>query len=133
MSDFEMPVTEEKQRHGCVTAWLVLLLVANSLTALTNLFASDFVMTGLPQVAPSYLVIILGAIGLVNVFFAYRLLKWKKDGFWGIALSSVAAVIINYYIGMGILLTISGLIGVGILFAILQITANGISAWDNLE
>ncbi|MBI3143138.1 MAG: hypothetical protein HYZ16_09955 [Bacteroidetes bacterium] len=112
MNEFEQPDFEQKQRHGCVTAWLVLLLLANSITALTNLFAADFVMKALPQAAPSYLVILLGIIGIANVFFAYRLLKWKKDGFWGVAVSALVAVFINFSIGMGTMLSLAGLIGV---------------------
>lgn len=122
-----------KQRHGCVTAWLVLMLVVNSLTALLYLFFSDMVTSALPaEVSPS-LILALGLVGIANVVFAVLLLRWKKIGFWGFLITSVATLLINMNMGVSIVQSMFGLVGIAILYGILQIKGNGKSAWENLE
>jgi hypothetical protein len=122
----------EKQRHGCVTAWLALMILINSLTSLLYLFFGDKVMEMAPQVSQS-LLMLLAFLTLSNVFFAVMLLRWKKLGFWGFAITSAAAFILNLMIGMGILQSVLGMTGLLILYAILQIKQNDTSTWENLE
>jgi hypothetical protein len=122
----------EKQRHGCVTAWLALMILINSLTSLLYLFFGDKVMEMAPQVSQS-LLMLLAFLTLSNVFFAVMLLRWKKLGFWGFAITSAAAFILNLMIGMGILQSVFGMTGLLILYAILQIKKDDTSTWENLE
>jgi hypothetical protein len=122
-----------KQRHGCVTAWLILMIIANSLIAIVYLFASEKITDNLPgDVSPS-LIILLGIIGVANVFFASLLYQWKKWGFWGFIVTSIGALIINLSIGANIAQSLFGLVGIGILYGILQIKKDNVTAWENLE
>jgi len=71
---------------------------------------------------------------IADIAFVVLLLKWKRIGFWGFAASGVCMV--AFSIGSDpttLIQSISGLVGIGILFAILQFTRNGVSAWKNLE
>lgn len=124
----------EKQRHGCVTAWLVLLIIANAFASLFYLFFSDEVTKETPDISTSML-LLLAFLGLSNVFFAAMLLRWKKMGFWGFVITSVAAFLLNLLIGLGVTQALLGLTGVFILYGILQIKKEGsdTSAWSNLE
>ena len=122
-----------KQRHGCVTAWLILMIVANSAVALVYLFASEFITKNLPGEVSNLMIIILAVIGVANVIFAILLFQWKKIGFWGTIVTSIATFGININIGLGIGQSLFGLIGLGILFAVLQIKEKEVSAWQNLE
>lgn len=124
---------ETKQRHGCVTAWLIMLIVVNSLTTLFYLLAGDTVSNLFPARNSDLLIILLGVMGLLNVLFAIMLMRWKKAGFFGFVASSVVVMIINMNIGLGIAQSLLGLIGIGVLYAIFQIKRDGISAWENLE
>ena len=77
--------------------------------------------------------ILLIILSVLNVVFAILLFQWKKLAFWGFVLTSVAAFGINLSLEMGIGQSILGLLGIVILWAVLQIKSNGVSAWSNLE
>jgi hypothetical protein len=124
---------EQKQRHGCVTAWLILIIVLNSLTALLYLLGGNFIRQNLPSEVPTSMMILLAVLAALNVVFAVLLLTWKKIGFWGFILTSLAAVAINLSLGLGIAQSLIGLLGIVILWAVLQIKQNDVSAWKNLE
>jgi hypothetical protein len=129
--DNQMPQAEPKM-HGCVTAWLIMMIVVNSIVALVYLIGGDFIENALGGIEDSFL-IILGLVGLFNVLCAAYLLKWKKWGFYGFIGSSVVTIIINLQIGLEPVQAISGLIGVAILYAILQIKRDGITAWSQMK
>jgi hypothetical protein len=124
----------EKQRHGCVTAWLFLMIVINSLTSVIYLFFGDVVKEKIPDISTS-LLLLLAFLSLSNVFFAAMLLRWKKLGFWGFVITSVAAFILNLMMGLGIFQSVFGMTGLLILYAILQIKKEDTdtSTWSNLE
>ncbi|MBX3179188.1 MAG: hypothetical protein KF886_17675 [Candidatus Hydrogenedentes bacterium] len=110
-------MAEEKGRHGCLTAWLAFVIVANSATAFTY---------GL------YGATILTFFALCNVIFAIALFRWKKWGFWGFCVTAAVAAVINLYIGVGIGPIIGGLAGVAILYGLLQIGDSN-KGWSQLE
>ena len=64
----------EKQRHGCVTAWLILMIIANSITGVIYLFASEMITENLPGDVSTPMIILLGIIGIANVVFSVLLL-----------------------------------------------------------
>lgn len=128
-----MENTTQKQRHGCVTAWLILMIIANAFTGVTYLFLGDAVSANLANPIADSTLIFLGIMSVLNLVFAIMLFKWKKWAFWGFAGTSVVAVGINLSQGLGIANSLLGLAGLAILFGILQIKQGGVSAWDNLE
>jgi hypothetical protein len=124
-------MAEAKQRHGCLTAWLVLMIVANSAVALMYLLGSSALRRSLPN-APGWAFPVLIAIGVLNVVFAVALLQWKKWGFWGFCATAVAALFVNLSIGLGVGQSLIGLVGIAILYGVLQIgSAN--KGWPQLE
>ena len=128
---YETP--NNKKRHGCVTAWLILMILVNSLGALANLFAGEVISRSISGNISDLEIVLLGILGVANVFFSILLLQWKRIGFWGFILTAITAFGINMSVGMEIFQSISGLIGIVILLAILQIKRNNVSAWNNLE
>ncbi|MFT4661649.1 MAG: hypothetical protein ACI8XB_001929 [Patiriisocius sp.] len=122
-----------KQRHGCVTACLILMIVANSLAAISYLFAGDLVSQNFPGGISSSLLILLAIMGIGNVIFSVLLYNWKKIGFWGFLLTSLVALVINLSLGLGIAQSIFGLAGIAILYGVLQIKQENATAWDNLD
>lgn len=122
-----------KEMHGCVTAWLVLGIVLNAIVALVYFFIPDRISQSLPENPPNWIIYLLGVGAVLNVFCSAVLLKWKKIGFWGVIITSIAAMLLNFKIGLGIGQSVIGLAGVLVLFGILQIKKNNRSAWDGLE
>jgi hypothetical protein len=122
----------EKQRHGCVTAWLTLIIVANAFGSLIYIFFCDTILANEPNASASMLMLLV-FLSLSNVFFAAMLLKWKKMGFWGFVITSVAVFILNLLVGMSNVQSIAGLAGILILYGILQIKNKDTSTWSDLE
>lgn len=109
-----------KRRHGCLTAWLILLIVANSLSALMYLFAKNLIMNAAPS-APEWTFPVYAGLGIVNVICAIALARWKKWGFYGFVATTLAGLVLNLVVGVEAVQVVSGLLGVVILFGVLQI------------
>ena len=133
----DMDQIRAKKRHGCVSAWLIFMIIANAFTALLYLFFFDNFMEMLPEESldqmPDINPIILGVLGVLNLIFAVLLLKWKKIGFWGFVATSIITLGINLNAGLGIGSSLLGLIGILLLYGILQIKQDDVSAWNHLE
>lgn len=124
---------EVKQRHGCVTAWLAMMIIFNALLAVVYLFGGDFVAKNFAGGISKTMLTALALIGIANVGFSVVLFQWKKWGFFGFVATSIAALVINLSIGLGIAQSVGGLIGVAVLFGILQIKQGTVSAWELME
>jgi len=121
-----------KQRHGCVTAWLIFMIVVNSLMAILYLFAGNIIAQNLPGGISNSMLILLAILGVGNVIFSILLFKWMKIGFWGFLLTSIAALAVNLNIGLGVVQSLLGLAGIAVLYGVLQIKKDNVSAWTNL-
>lgn len=123
-----------KNRHGCVTAWLVLMILGNFFSAISYFFFGDTIASALPSQPSMVLIWAIGIMAIINVVFTVMLFQWKKMGFYGFIGTSALAFVINLMIGIGVLQSVAGLLGVIILYGILQIKGEGnIAAWDHLE
>ncbi len=125
--------SNSKQRHGCVTAWLIFMIIANSLTAILYLFAGDMIAQNLPGGISNSMLVLLAILGVGNVIFSILLFKWMKIGFWGFLATSIAGLVVNLSIGLGIMQSLFGLVGITVLYGVLQIKKDNVSAWTNLE
>ncbi len=125
--------SKEKQRHGCVTAWLILMIILNSIISLLYFFAGDIIIENSPADISNTMIIVLAVFGTLNVLFSIMLFKWKKWVFWGFVVTAVATFAVNLSIGLGIGQSILGLVGIAVLYGVLQIKKDNISTWTNLE
>ena len=50
----------------------------------------------------------------------------------GISCTSIAALVVNLSIGLGIVQSLFGLVGIAVLYGVLQIKKDNVSAWTNL-
>jgi hypothetical protein len=119
------------ERHGCVSAWLIFALVANSITALIYLFAANSSIQ-IPKFSFLTLYTFV-ALLVLNLIFIAKLLRWKRIGFYGICATTLVAFLINICVGISPIACILGLAGLPILYGILQIKKGGTSAWENLK
>jgi hypothetical protein len=76
--------------------------------------------------------LILVILGIFNIACAIALWNWKKWGFYGFIASSVASFIINVASGQNIISSLVGLLGIAILYGILNIGGEK-QAWTRLE
>ncbi|MEM6264709.1 MAG: hypothetical protein AAGI38_19510 [Bacteroidota bacterium] len=117
-----------RKRHGCVTAWLIFLIIANAALALIYLFLNEEFLDIYPD-SDEFLITGLILMGILNVGCAVALLYWKKWGFYGFIIGNFLTVFINLGIGLDIGSSLSGLIAIGVLYGVLQIKQDGVSAW----
>ena len=121
----------EKHRHGCLTAYLIFMLLANSVTALLFLFGGAGFRERMVDM-PQWAFPLLGAFGLLNLVCVIALLKWKRWGFWGFCVSALVVFILNTILGLPISQSLGGLIGVAILFGVLHIGIET-KGWTQLD
>lgn len=119
-----------KQRHGCVTFWLWLVLIVNAgftLQYLVMLVDAD------PQL-PVLAVSLLALLGACNVYAALLLLRWNKMGFYLFICSSLAALVVNVtMLDLHPVQSATSLFGIAIWWGVLQIRRGGVSAWSQME
>ncbi|HEV7642948.1 MAG TPA: hypothetical protein VGO50_03320 [Pyrinomonadaceae bacterium] len=71
-------------------------------------------------------------MALLNVVFLVAIFKWKKWGFYGFAVATIVSCALNFYAGVGVALSLIGLVGIAILFGVLQIGGKK-KGWGQLE
>ncbi|MCD9549730.1 hypothetical protein GLP21_13960 [Photobacterium carnosum] len=106
-------VIEERKRGFWLTAFLVLMVIANAL----SVFVYFVIITAFPKISLE-LAYLLGSVCLFNVFLAINIWMWKKLAIYGFYIVVIFAVLINLYIGLGLIGSLSGLMGGMILFLV---------------
>ena len=82
--------------------------------------------------APSWTFPVLIFLSLFDIVCVIAIFMWKRWGFWGFCFSGIVAFCINLVLGLGIAQALFGLIGVGIVYGILQIGKEN-KAWSQLD
>ena len=115
-------------RHGCLTAWLIFMIVVNGLTAL----ASPLIQRTQPNY-PATGLYISAVLAVFNIVCAVALLRYQKWGFWGVAGVSIIAFIVNLSLHVPLANAILGLAGAGILYGLLNMGDENTKAWPRLK
>jgi hypothetical protein len=124
-------MNDQKQRHGCLGAWLVLMIIGSTFSALAALVGTDNFREAYPN-APAWAVTIIFIMSLFNLVCAIALFRWKKWGFWGLCFSAFVAFMIDLSLGFGLMSILSGIFGVAILYGVLHIGREN-KGWPQLE
>src|SRR5213078_242335 len=106
-----------KRRHGCLTAWLVFMLVANAAVGLLYLLAHSAVAASLSS-SRAWAIPVDGLLAVANVVY-------------GVAGTSVVAAVVNIAIGLNALQVLVGLLAPAVLYGVLQIGGDS-RAWTQL-
>lgn len=110
-------VIEERKRGFWLTAFLVLMVIANALSVFVYFVNPDMIITAFPKISLE-LAYLLGSVCLFNVFLAINIWMWKKLAIYGFYIVVIFGVLINLYIGLGLIGSLSGLMGGIILFLV---------------
>ena len=120
-----------KQRHGCVTFWLWLVLLVNA-GGVLQLIVSMCSSAGMDY--PVVAVVLMVLLGTCNVVASLLLMRWRKLGFYMFVASALAELVV------GLLLldyhpveSVTSLASIAIWWAVLQIRYDGRSAWSQME
>ena len=114
-----MSETTEKKRSALLTIWLIWMLLANILTALTYLLGRELI-TKLLTTVPLWAIYALGFLALLNVVFTIFLFRWKRWAFYGFCANAGIAFVINLTIGTEFVWALVGLAGPVILYLLMR-------------
>jgi hypothetical protein len=121
----------KKQRHGCLTTYLIFMIIANSATAVLHVLLSDDIQQSYPKM-PSWGLFAFVFGSLFNLTCAIALLRWKKWGLWGFSISASLVLVLNLMIGVSPVSALGGVLGIAILFGVLQIGKDK-KGWPQLD
>src|SRR5450432_1835766 len=124
-------MTTENRRHGCLTTWLVLMIIGSAGVVLPYLRGSERLHAFFPN-APAWAFPVMGVLALFNVACVIALFQWKKWGFWGVCVGSVVALVVNQVIGVGLGAVLGAILGPIFLYAVLQIGKED-KGWPQLK
>jgi len=101
-----------KQRHGCLTAFLIYAIISNSVAVLFYLLAKEPLKQLFPNTSV-WLFVIMALMATINLICIVALFKWKKWGFWGCCATTPVVLIVNLSMGPGTRASrvITGLLG----------------------
>jgi hypothetical protein len=125
MTSTESAQTVPLKRGGCLTAFLIFMLITNPLVAIYYFVSGSSVTQALPAM-PAWIIPILGVGSIANFIFALAIWKWKKWGMYGFAASAGIVFFINA-IYINILTALWGLVGIGLLAYLLR------QVWSQME
>lgn len=125
----KIPPQPQKQRNGCLTIWLWLVIVFNILGVILS--AMGTTVTKNLNLPGWYLPVAIVST-LAVVIFAIGLLRWKAWGFWGLVAMQGASALVNIAVDRNYFSIISAVTGVAVLVFLLNIGGNN-KAWNNLE
>ena len=134
------PQIEEKKRHGCLSVFLILVLIVNAVATFTQLTAFFFseqityqdAQSLATTIIPRWFWFVLGITSLINFLSLIAIINWKKCGFWFFTLSAFVNLGFSLYAGLYIENGITGLIGVAILYGVLHIGGDK-KGWAQLD
>lgn len=115
----------ERKRGGCLTAFLVVMLIGNPLTAIYYLVAGGRVVDALPGM-PAWIIPVFIVVSVANTVFAVGVWLWKRWGVFGIGVSYIVVLIINVGIGLPFN-ALLGLVGIAILIFLVR------PVWGQME
>jgi hypothetical protein len=119
------------ERHGCLTTYLVFVIIVNSAMSLTYLLGPEWLRrNGLNT--PAWAFWALAGVGVVNVISAVALFRLRRWGFWLSVVSATIALAVNFSIGLGLQGTFGAIVGIAILYGVLHIGKEK-KAWPRLQ
>ena len=130
-NDFQQANDYDKQavtktRHGCLTVFLLLMILGNALIAiLFALLSEDIDMSDELIVGQ----IIISSLTLICAILIW---KWRRIGFWGIVILAGLGFILSLITGE-IFEAFRNFVPVFFLWAALAKVKDGVSGWKNLE
>jgi hypothetical protein len=120
---------EAKKRPGCLTAWLILMILASAVFIVLYLARA-----GYPQYSsdlPAWALPVLIAIEIIQIICTIALFKCKKWGFWGYCIICVIAFFADIWLGV-VVTAVGTLGGAVVLYAVLNIGKDN-KGWRHLN
>jgi hypothetical protein len=112
-------VEQSPQRGGCLTAFLLLLIVAYPLLALSYWLGSALIKRAVPAM-PDWFSPVMALACLYDFAFAIAIWKWRRWGVFGYGVITVLVFVANLAIGWPLIRALPGLLGFLVLLGLLR-------------
>ncbi len=124
---------QNNSRHGCLSVYLILLILTTVLTTFGIILFLDEIKGEIPNYSVG-LIYITCFSAFIEIGAVYLIFKWEKIGFYGVWFSYMINLYVSDKMGVMDINVILGLIiRFGLLYGILQIKSKGVSGWKNLS
>lgn len=121
-----MILTEtSKKRNLILTIFMVFIFLTDLISSKSFLLENNLQELNKTE-------LIFGILSIVDLILIVFLFYWKKWAFWALVGTSLITLTINLNIGIGAISFI-GLLGIIIIYLLLQLKKDGIKGWNNLE
>jgi hypothetical protein len=118
-------MTDPRQRGGCLTAWLVLMILSGAFVSTMNFFITDIGSQYGSGGDGIWVFAVYGIAGLAMLVGAIVLMLWKRWGFWAICAAAVVNLGLQIYQGYPYYMWIWAILSPLILFLLLR------QQWDD--
>jgi hypothetical protein len=132
-------MSEPKQRHGCLTAFLVVLITGSIFSLgsyLYDILSGSYQSYISELQIPLYSFILTLVLLFLNILWLIAIYKWKKWGFWAFVITGVASIIISIIYRPTFTSLVQSflinVIGIGMLYGVLHIGKEN-KGWPQLE
>ena len=105
----------EKKRGFWLSAFLVLMFIANPLSSFTYFSNPDLMVNAFPKATPE-IIYFMAFMAIVNLFLAIAIWRWLKWGVYGFYISISIAFVINMYLEIGVVGALVGTLGGVLIF-----------------
>jgi hypothetical protein len=124
---------ELKKRHGCFIGWLVITTILGILKILVMLFKTDTYIEKLPKSLPENFITVALILNIALIACVIALYQLKKWAFWGIVIFTTIGSIIALYVGYPILRICLSILWIVLLYVVMQLKKDKVSAWQDLN
>ncbi|HTB62936.1 MAG TPA: hypothetical protein VK737_05045 [Opitutales bacterium] len=133
----DSPVPRKPKRHGCLTTWLILMILLELISLLTSGAtaggkSSALGMLGNIKPPPAWYDHVLLILSGLDIFCAVFVFMWKKWAFYGTVLVALTVLVLGLVAGQSIVDGLSALLLPGVLYGVLQIGGEN-SGWHRLK
>ena len=108
--DNDLNEITEVKRGGCLSAFLIAMIIFNPVTGIYYLFILDKVKVLFPNARIIYFYLLI-LFAFINTGLAIATWQWKKFGVIGFWISAFLILIINLMIGVDLIRSFMGLLG----------------------
>lgn len=122
-----------ERRHGCLTIWLLILLLWNLTLILTYTGCNMIQWLGIGDEPFGWYFPLMIALSVISIICVFALFGWKKWGFWGLLAVSVVKIILEIMAGGSGVAVLSGVtLSMLILYGVLNIGREN-KGWPQLR
>lgn len=121
----------KQPKYFLLLSYLWVLMFINGVIVAMVFAILNFQHTNTNVTLPAYSMAISIVLAVFNMISLWALVHWKKWGFWGYCLCSIAMIPLSVYLGTALPKALLSLVAIFILFSLYQIGGKK-KAWNKL-